>query len=92
MKHFYPLETFNLCTNNALVIPAAEKAFFWWCAGANIGQCRSEWNKFTAIGVFVLLVGLLATVSGTFFLTESLGVPLYFAVFGRVVGRFDSER
>ena len=59
--------------------------FFWWCAGANISlleQCRSDWHKFTAIGVFVLLVGLLATVSGTFFLTESLGVPLYLAVFG----------
>jgi hypothetical protein len=61
--------------------------FFWWCAGPNISlleECRSEWHKFTAIGVFVLLVGLMATVSGTFFLNESLGMPLYLAVFGGV--------
>lgn len=78
-----------MMNNNTMNYNANEttsvQRFFWWCAGANISlleQCRSEWHKFTAIGVFVLLVGLLATVSGTFFLTESLGVPLYFAVFG----------
>lgn len=61
--------------------------FFWWCAGANISlleECPTEWHKFTAVGIFVLLVGLLASISGTFFLTESLGVPAYFAVFGGV--------
>lgn len=59
--------------------------FCWWCAGASISvleECRTEWHKFTAIGVFVFLVGLLASVSGTFFLTESVGVPLYIAAFG----------
>ena len=63
----------------------SSQRFFWWCAGANISfleECRAEWHKFTAIGVFVFLVALLATVSGTLFLTESLGVPLYLAVFG----------
>ncbi len=75
----------NFTTNQNSPESSSIQQFFWWCAGANISlleQCRSEWHKFTAIGVFVLLVGLLATVSGTFFLTESLGVPLYFAVFG----------
>jgi hypothetical protein len=77
----------NTTTNHPATETSSVQRFFWWCAGANISlieQCRSEWHKFTAIGVFVLLVGLLATVSGTFFLTESLGVPLYLAVFGGV--------
>ena len=72
-------------TNQTATETTSVQRFFWWCAGANISlleQCRSEWHKFTAIGVFVLLVGLLATVSGTFFLTESLGVPLSLAMFG----------
>lgn len=75
----------NNTTNQTVPETTSVQRFFWWCAGANIAlleQCRNEWHKFTAIGVFVLLVGLLATVSGTFFLTESLGVPLYLAVFG----------
>ncbi|MDQ3816411.1 MAG: DUF4407 domain-containing protein [Acidobacteriota bacterium] len=72
-------------TNQTAAHTTRVQRFFWWCAGANISlleECRSEWHKFTAIGVFVILVGLLASVSGTFFLTESLGVPLYLAVFG----------
>lgn len=75
----------NNNNNQTATATSSVQRFFWWCAGANISlleQCRSEWHKFTAIGVFVLLVGLLATVSGTFFLTESLGVPRYLAVFG----------
>jgi hypothetical protein len=75
----------NATTNQTGTPTTAVQRFFWWCAGANLGllqECRTEWHKFTAIGVFVLLVGLLATISGTFFLTESLGVPLYLAVFG----------
>lgn len=66
-------------------VSSSLQRFFWWCAGANVSlleQCRSEWHKFTAIGVFVLLVGLLAAVSGAFFLSESLGVPAQLAVFG----------
>lgn len=58
---------------------------FWWCAGTNISlleQSRGDWHKFTAIGVFVLLVGLLAAASGAFFLSESLGVPSYLAAAG----------
>jgi len=77
----------NNTNSHATTETSSVQRFFWWCAGANITlleQCRSEWHKFTAIGVFALLVGLLATASGTFFLTESLGVPLYLAVFGGV--------
>jgi hypothetical protein len=72
-------------TDQATNRPSTIQRFFWWCAGANISlleECRSEWHKFTAIGVFVLLVGLMAIISGTFFLNESLGLPLYLAVFG----------
>jgi hypothetical protein len=76
----------NIKTRNQTAINTTRvQRFFWWCAGANISlleECCTEWHKFTAIGVFVFFVGLLATVSGTFFLTESLGVPLYLAVFG----------
>src|SRR5437016_5099061 len=77
----------NHKTNQTVAHTTRVQRFFWWCAGANISllqECRSEWHKFTAIGVFVFLVGLLATISGTFFLTESLGVPFYLAVFGGV--------
>lgn len=59
--------------------------FFWWCAGANseiLEQCRDDWRKFTSIGIFVCLVALLATVSGTFFLTETFGISTYFAALG----------
>lgn len=79
--------TTNNSTNQIAAHTTSVQRFFWWCAGANISlleECRGEWHKFTAIGVFVLLVGLMATISGTFFLTESLGVPLYLAVFGGV--------
>lgn len=75
----------NIIMNNQNATTTTAQRFFWWCAGANISlleECRTEWHKFTAIGVFVFLVGLLASVSGTFFLTESLGVPLYLAVLG----------
>lgn len=77
----------NNTTNQTATKTTSVQRFFWWCAGANISlleECRSEWHKFTAIGVFVLLVGLMATVSGTFFLNESLGIPLYLAVFGGI--------
>jgi hypothetical protein len=66
-------------------VSSSLQRFFWWCAGANVSlleQCRGEWHKFTAIGVFVLLVGLLAAASGAFFLSESLGIPTHLAVFG----------
>lgn len=75
----------NNSNNQTTTETSSIQRFFWWCAGANallLKQCSNEWHKFTAIGVFVFLVALLATVSGTFFLTESLGSPLYFAVFG----------
>jgi hypothetical protein len=81
----------NNTFNQSAIDTSSMQRFFWWCAGANISlleQCRSDWHKFTAIGVFVLLVGLMAILSGTFFLTESLGVPYYFAIFGGVFWGF----
>jgi len=75
----------NKTNNRTAPKTSSAQRFFWWCAGANISlleECRGEWHKFTAIGVFVFLIGLLATVSGAFFFTESLGVPTYLAVIG----------
>lgn len=83
--------TNNKTNTQAAVVTSRAQRFFWWCAGANVAlleQCRGDWHKFTAIGVFVLLVGLLATVSGTFFLTESLGVPTLIAALGGVFWGF----
>lgn len=81
----------NNLNNQSATETSSIQHIIWWFAGANIAlleQCRSEWHKFTAIGIFVLIVALLATVSGTFFLTESLGVPIYFAVFGGIFWGF----
>lgn len=57
----------------------------WWFSGADIRvleTCPNEWHRFTAMGIFVAIVGVLATISGTFFLTEALSVPTYLAIFG----------
>lgn len=65
--------------------------FFWWLAGANLPlleQCRSEWHKFTAIGCFVLVVGVLAVISGTFFLMGSLHLPSAIAIVGGLLWGF----
>lgn len=66
----------------------ATQRFFWFCAGADIElleKCRSDWRKFTSIGVFVCVVAFMATISGTFFLTESFQMPIYSAIFGGLV-------
>lgn len=71
--------------NDGQQISTRTQRVFWWFAGADIRlleKCQGEWHRFTAIGVFVLIVGMLATVSGTFFLTEALAVPGYLAIFG----------
>ena len=71
--------------NNPNKQSTATQRFFWFCAGADnelLENCRSDWRKFTAIGIFVCIIGLMATVSATFFLTESFQMPIYFAVFG----------
>lgn len=71
--------------NDNQQLSTCTQRFFWWFAGADIRlleTCRSEWHRFTAIGIFVVIVGVLATISGTFFLTEALAVPTYLAIFG----------
>jgi hypothetical protein len=71
--------------NNDQQLSTPMQRFFWWFAGADIHlleMCRSDWHRFTAIGIFVVIVGALATISGTFFLTQALSVPTYLALFG----------
>jgi hypothetical protein len=71
--------------NNLNKQSTATQRFFWFCAGADIElleRCRSDWRKFTSIGVFVCVVALMATISGAFFLTESFQMPVYLAIWG----------
>lgn len=48
----------------------------WWCAGADVEtlkECPSDHAKFTAVGMFMLVVPCVATVSFNFLLQQSFG-------------------
>lgn len=63
----------------------AIQRFIWWFAAAKIKrmeQCPDDWNRFTALGIFVMIVAVLAIISGTFFLTVSFDMPVLPALIG----------
>lgn len=79
--------TINKNANNTNPQPSSVQRIIWWFAGADIPmleKCRSEWHKFTAIGTFVAIIGVMASISGGFFLTVALGVPTLVAVLGGI--------
>jgi len=63
----------------------AIQRFIWWFAAAKtnrLEQCPDEWNRFTSLGIFVMIVAVLAVVSGTFFLTVSFNIGVLPAIIG----------
>lgn len=63
----------------------AIQRFIWWFAAAKtnrLEQCPDEWNRFTSLGIFVMIVAVLAVISGTFFLTVSFSIGILPAIIG----------
>src|SRR5437016_1546535 len=60
--------------------PLMEKLqyFLWWCAGADVTTlkaCPTDHTRYTALGTMMLVVPFVASVSFTFFLTQTFGLP-----------------
>lgn len=59
--------------------------FFWWCAGANLNlleKCRNDWSKYTASGMFVLVVASVAVLLMIALLSATFRVPILLALAG----------
>lgn len=65
--------------------------FFWWSAGIVIPvleKCSTEHLKYTAIGVVMVFISLVASFSFAFFLALSFDISVFPAMFGGLVWGF----
>lgn len=63
-------------------LPTRLKYLLWWCAGADVAalkECPTDHAKYTAVGMMMLVVPCVATVSFSFFVQQSFGVQMFAA-------------
>ena len=63
------------------------KHFLWWCAGADVAalkECPTDHAKYTAVGMMMMVVPCVATVSFNFFVRQSFGAQTLAAAIGGV--------
>ena len=78
-------------TNNAKSFAQNIKNFLWWSAGivpSVLEKCPTEQGKYTAMGVILVAIAVLASVSFAFFLSETFAIWLIFAIFGGIAWGF----
>lgn len=69
-------------------LPTRVKHFLWWCAGADVAalkECPTDHAKYTAVGMMMLVVPCVATVSFNFFVRQSFGAQTLAAAIGGAV-------
>ena len=57
--------------------PKSGTHFLWWCAGADVkilNECPTDYTRYTALGMMMLVVPSLAAVSFAFFVIQTFGI------------------
>lgn len=75
-------------TNKSKNKVGAIRRFFWWSAGvvpSVLEKCPTNHAKYTALGVIMVLIAALASVSFAFFLSQSFHIPFVFAWLGSLL-------
>ena len=64
------------------------RKFCWWSAGvvpSVLEKCPTNQGKYTAIGILMVFIGCLASISFAFFLSHTFAIPAILALFGGIL-------
>lgn len=64
------------------------RKFCWWSAGvvpSVLEKCPTNQSKYTAIGILMIFIGCLASISFAFFLSHTFAIPFILALLGGIL-------